>query len=339
MCMLKLNQLSLLHHLKQYSLATVDTCQLLTDKNSLSTLLRLKYVSKNETYITLLKKGNDFVDKTIPLVVVGGNTKAKEKAARTSGVAALFSKHGIPSLGCMPPKDGNFFVPSNIWRRMRTAIISTSRFDGILQYNHERLAVYDIGNGHFEWQSYAEYSLFFQTHGKMETHAQAMLLICDDGKGVDIAKNIIKHTLWNRKRLIKTHNAYVTTKPQKYSRAPITVRTEYRRVILTERSDLMQTLEAFTNREAVKKAFCKNIGFNYGTFHHEPYCEYGTDPNRHRVYINLHNDLLLYVECFISAEPLNIYYMPHFDMAVPKNYIQVVTDYKYPIGIVREAEL
>ena len=50
-----------------------------------------------------------------------------------------------------------------------------------------------------------------------------MILICQDGKRDEIAKQIIRQTMWNRKTLLKDHYSE-TEKPVRYSKAPIRLR-------------------------------------------------------------------------------------------------------------------
>ena len=106
----------------------------------------------------------------------------------------------------------------------------------------KRYAVYDIGDGTMEWQIKAEASLFFYRYGSIETKADGMILICDDGRRNVIARQIIRHTMWNRKRLLKESYAE-TDKPVRYSQSPIKLRTQYERVYLTTPALLETSLE------------------------------------------------------------------------------------------------
>ena len=76
--------------------------------------------------------------------------------------------NGIPSINRLPAKNENAFIPSNIWRKFRTCIVSTSRFLGVLHYYNRKIVLYDVGDGVYEWQGYAEYSHFFRSHGSYD---------------------------------------------------------------------------------------------------------------------------------------------------------------------------
>ena len=91
---------------------------------------------------------------------------------------------------------------SACWRNIAPGVLSTTRFVGMLLAGQERLAVYDIGDGSMEWQVRAEGSLFYTKYGSYETKATGMILICEDGKGNKAAKNIIRQTMWSRRRLL-----------------------------------------------------------------------------------------------------------------------------------------
>jgi len=152
-----------------------------------------------------------------------------------------------------------------------------------LHYNNRKIVVYDVGDGVYEWQGYAEHSHFFRSHGKYETKADAMLIVCDNGLGVTVAERIIRHTLWKRKTLIKNYGSYETPKPQKYSRAEITVRSDYNAALFCERQDIMDTLDAFSQRKIAGYKFEEDSA------------------NFIRTIDNRHNDLLLYVNAIADA--------------------------------------
>ena len=68
-----------------------------------------------------------------------------------------------------------------------------------------------------------------------------MILICQDGKRDEIAKQIIRQTMWNRKTLLKDHYSE-TEKPVRYSKAPIRLRAQYEHVYLTTPALLSKSL-------------------------------------------------------------------------------------------------
>lgn len=306
--MLSLMQLKLLTLIKQYGFVYVNTCLRIINKTEMSTLLRLKYISKNNDIVSLLQKGSEMTEYIEKLVVVGGNNKSKEKAAKTANIAAILMMNNIPSIDRLPIRDENAFVPSNIWRKFRTCIISTSRFLGVLQYNYKRIVLYDVGNGVFEWQGYAEYSHFFRTYGEHETKADAMLIVCNDGMGMTIAENIIRHTLWKRNTLIKDYFCCEIPKPQKYSRAEITVRTDYEISLFCEQSEVMDILTAYSNKK------------DGGIFFREDVV------NRCRYISNSHNDLLLYIRAIIEANDMHPYWQ--YYISLPKRYYSLLHNFK-----------
>ena len=306
--MLSLMQLKLLTLIKQYGFVYVDTCLRIISKDEISTLLRLKYVSKNNNILSLLQKGNEMMEYIKKLVVVGGNNKSKEKAAKTANVAAILMMNNIPSIDRLPIRDENAFVPSNIWRKYRTCIISTSRFLGVLQYNNKRIVVYDVGNGVFAWQGYAEYSHFFRTYGEHETKADAMLIVCNDGMGLKVAENIVRHTIWKRKILIKDNMGYEISKPHKYSRAEITVRTDYDIALFCEQSEVMEILTAYSNKKYDVIFFRED------------------SVNRCRYISNLHNDLLLYVRAIVEANDMHPYWQ--YYISLPERYCPLLHNFK-----------
>ena len=75
-----------------------------------------------------------------------------------------------------------------------------------------------------------------------------MILICDDGKRDEIAERIIRQTMWSRKTLLKERYTE-TNKPIRYSRSPIKLRTQYRRVYLTTPSRLRTSLQRIYDEE------------------------------------------------------------------------------------------
>ena len=161
---------------------------------------------------------------------------------QVSRVAALMEKNGVEISGERCDMDEPQFIPSARWREIAPGILSTTRFAGMLLAYGKKYAVYDIGDGTMEWQVRAESSLFYRKYGSYETRADGMILICDDGKRDEIAERIIRQTMWSRKTLLKERYAE-TNKPLRYSRSPIKLRTQYRRVYLTTPSRLSVSLQ------------------------------------------------------------------------------------------------
>ena len=106
----------------------------------------------------------------------------------------------------------------------------------------KRYAVYDIGDGTMEWQLRAESSLFYYKYGSFETKADGMILICDDGNRDEIARQIIRQTMWGRKTLLRDRYTE-TDKPVRYSKSPIKLRTQYEHVYLTTPNTLSMSID------------------------------------------------------------------------------------------------
>ena len=242
--MLSVAQLRLLVHLKQYTVANREICTLFADDYSLRPLMRYKYISSNNGIYRLLKKGFEVTAHIQQLITIGGNAEVIERAIKTSRLAAIFTNMGIQGTGTLR---ANVFIPSNKWREIRQGITSTARFNGILCYKDMRLAVYDIGDGNMEWQAYAETSLFFRNYGTYENRATGMLLICD-GEPLDIAEQILRHTISNRKALMK-QTKLESDKKWSYSTGSIRLRPNYEKVYIADKIGIFETLRMAENEQ------------------------------------------------------------------------------------------
>ena len=147
-------------------------------------------------------------------------------------MAVLMEEHGIPAVGKVPESAEPVFIPSACWLRIAPGILSTTRFVGMLLAGKEKLAVYDIGDGSMEWQVRAEGSLFYTKYSNYETKATGMILMCQDGKRNKTARNIIRQTMWSRRRLL-SDICLERNKPTCWSRSPIKLRSQYEHVYLT----------------------------------------------------------------------------------------------------------
>lgn len=68
----------------------------------------------------------------------------------------------------------------------------------------------------------------------------------------EIAKQIIRQTMWGRKTLLKEHYSQ-TDKPVRYSRSPIKLRAQYEHVYLTTPALLAESLERiYDERETIE---------------------------------------------------------------------------------------
>ena len=149
---------------------------------------------------------------------------------------------GILIFGELIDTEEPYFIPSACWRKIGKGILSTTRFAGMLMAYDKRYAVFDIGDGTMEWQLRAESSLFYYKYGSFETKTDGMILICDDGNRDEIARQIIRQTMWSRKMLLKGRYAE-TDKPVRYSKSPIKLRTQYEHVYLTTPNTLSKSLD------------------------------------------------------------------------------------------------
>ncbi len=206
-------------------------------------LTKHKYLGKNEEgIVTVLKKGRALFPDLKPLVAIAGLKKSRERVMQVCRVAAMMEKIGV-TISAEVPEDGTpCFIPSACWKKIAPGILSTTRFVGMLLIYGMKYAVYDIGDGSMEWQLRAEASLFYWKYGSFETKADGMILICQDGLREKVAQQIIRQTMWNRRTLLKDRYAE-TDKPQRYSRSPIKLRTQYERVYLTTPTKLLLTLD------------------------------------------------------------------------------------------------
>ena len=251
--MIKDNQEILIRHLIRFHILDYESClQVLDtentgDKVALSYVFRpltkQKYIIKDKDgIVSVLKKGKELFPDEEPLISIGGGKQNRKRILQVSRVAALLEKNGVEISGERYDIDEPQFIPSACWREIAPGILSTTRFAGMLLAYGKKYAVYDIGDGTMEWQVRAETSLFYRKYGSYETRADGMILICTDGKRDEIAERIIRQTMWSRKTLLKEKYTE-TNKPVRYSRSPIKLRTQYRRVYLTTPYRLRTSLQ------------------------------------------------------------------------------------------------
>ena len=245
------NQELLLAHLAQFNLLCYEDClELLktpsqTERRDLSyafrPLTKNGYISKSKDgCVSILDKGRSLFPEITPLISVGGGEQERKRVMQVSRMAMWMAEQGFFA----GPKASSLsivFIPSARWRDIAPGILSTSRFVGMLVGSGQRLAVYDIGDGRMDWQTRAESSLFYTKYGQAKTQATGMLMVCQEGKRVEVAQNIIRQTMWHRKQLLKEHCAE-RNRPTRWSRSPIRLRAQYQHVYLTTRSQIGQSL-------------------------------------------------------------------------------------------------
>ena len=250
---MKDNQEKLIQHLIRFHILDYESClQVLDtentgDKVALSYVFRPltkhKYIIKDKNgIVSILKKGKELFPNEEPLISIGGGTQSRNRILQVSKVAAMLEKVGVEISGERYDMGEPHFIPSACWRQIAPGILSTTRFAGMLLAYGKKYAVYDIGDGSMEWQVRAESSLFYRKYGSYETRADGMILICNNAMREEVAKKIIRQTMWSRKTLLKERYAE-TNKPIRYSRSPIKLRTQYRRVYLTTPSRLSVSLQ------------------------------------------------------------------------------------------------
>lgn len=257
--MIKENQEILIRHLIRFHILDYESClQVLDtentgDKVALSYVFRPltkhKYIIKDKNgIVSILKKGKELFSNEAPLISIGGGTQSRNRILQVSKVAAMLEKVGVEITGERYDMDEPQFIPSARWREIAPGILSTTRFAGMLLAYGKKYVVYDIGDGSMEWQVRAETSLFYRKYGSYETRADGMILICNNGMREEVAKKIIRQTMWSRKQLLKDRYAE-TNKPIRYSRSPIKLRKQYRRVYLTTPEQLQISLKRIYTEE------------------------------------------------------------------------------------------
>lgn len=298
-------QMYLLRYMCSYPCLDYDSClEILNlymqtgDRTALSyafrPLTKNGYLSKGKDgLVTICAKGRALFPDITPLVTVGGTTR--ERVAQVARVALLLAKNDIASVSECRDDLARYFIPSACWRKIAPGILSTTRFAGMLVLDNQRYAVYDIGDGHMEWQVRAESSLFYTKYGNYNTRANGMILICNDGARTAVAENIIRQTMWNRKQLLKERYAE-RNKPTRWSRSPIKLRRQYKHVYLTTPSMLAEDLEYIANVDAMMEENAKD----YKTRISDPALgDYENWPTR--CFDNYATDLLKYVYFFAQV--------------------------------------
>lgn len=256
---LRENQLNLIRHLIRFHVMDYDSCLEMLDTENTGDRIAMSYafrpltkngyLSKNkDNIVSIRKKGRALFPDEQPLISNATGEKARQRVLQVSRVAMWMEKNGVTVSGKLMDTEEPYFIPSACWRNIANGILSTTRFAGVLLAYGRKYAVYDIGDGSMEWQIRAESSLFYRKYGSYETKADGMILICEDGKREEIAQNIIRQTMWNRKSLLKDRYSE-TDKPVRYSRAPIKLRAQYEHVYLTTPARLAQSLERIYDEE------------------------------------------------------------------------------------------
>ena len=253
------NQLGLIRLLCMVNIMNYEDCLKMLDTENTGDMLAMSYafrpltkncyVSKNKYgVVTVLKKGWALFPDLEPLFSNATRGKARQRVLQVSKVCRWMEMRGIPISGELMDMEEPYFIPSACWRNLAKGILSTTRFAGVLVAYGMKLAVYDIGDGNMEWQIKAEASLHNWKYNHRDTQVTGMILICDDGKRNEIAKRIIRLTMWYRKTLLDDKYSQ-NDKPVRYSRSPIRLRAQYEHVYLTTPALLSESLDRIYDEE------------------------------------------------------------------------------------------
>ena len=300
---------TLLRHLAQFHILDYESCLKVLDTENTGDMVKMsylfrpltrnKYISKSKDgIVSILEKGRTSVGIPRSLIAMGGHGQSRQRVLQVSRIAALLAKYGVSITGEILKIESPQFIPSACWREIAPGILSTTRFLGILLAYGRKYAVYDIGDGHMEWQVRAESSLFYTRYGSYETKADGMILVCDDGKREQLAESIIRQTMWSRKTLLSDHYTE-RNKPVRFSRSPIKLRTQYERVYLTTPARLGKDLKIIYQENVIIKHTVKQ-----GTRLQDPKLgDIEIWPNRY--FINPAYDLLKLVYFFSAVKTAN----------------------------------
>ena len=253
------NQLKLIQHLIRLNIMAYEECLKFLDTENTGDMVAMSYafrpltkngyVSKSKDgVVTVLQKGRNLFSDEGPLISTASKGKPRERVLQVSKVCMWMERISITISGELMDTEEPYFIPSACWRKIGKGILSTTRFAGMLMAYDKRYAVYDIGDGTMDWQLRAESSLFYYKYGSFETKADGMILICDDGNRDEIARQIIRQTMWSRKTLLKDRYTE-TDKPVRYSKSPIKLRTQYEHVYLTTPNTLSKSLDRIYDEE------------------------------------------------------------------------------------------
>lgn len=308
--MLQDNQNELLEFMAKYPCQDYESCLRKLDTYETGDLVSMSYAFRPLTkhgylckgkdgFVTLTAKGRNTADNIEPLVSIGSGSM-RARVAKVARMAMRLDNIFIPSYEGIQEGITDYFVPSACWRRIVPGILSTTRFLGMLILENKPYAVYDIGDGHMEWQMRAESSLFKLRYSSyingVYTIPKGMIFVCDDEARTAVAENIIRQTMWNRKQLLKEQYAQ-RDKPARWSRSPIKLRRQYEHVYLTTPTMLGEDLDYIIRVDE----FLERNAPQYGKRMHDPTCgDYEDWPRRY--FDNPATDLLKYVYFFAQVK-------------------------------------
>lgn len=302
------NQLKLLQHLVRFNLLDYPSCLDLLATSEITNRVALSYAfrpltkhgylsKRKDGSVSILAKGRVLFPDMKPLISTGGSSTEAKRIIAVSRMAALMERNGVPAAAHLPECPGPHFIPSACWRNIAPGILSTTRFVGMLVDKGIRLAVYDIGDGHMEWQIRAEGSLFYTKYGSYETKATGMILICQTNRRNEIAKNIIRQTMWSRRQLL-SDTCTERNHPARWSRSPIKLQAQYEHVYLATPDNLKEDLRLILSEKEQIRLQCgdghKLSDPAQGDYEQCPY----------RFFANPASDLLKFVYFFSAGKNL-----------------------------------
>lgn len=333
-------QLELIRHLARFQVLDYQSCLKYLDPEGTLTptersyafrpLTKNKYLSKRKDgTVTILAKGRTLFPNEKPLLSVGGGPREMERVLQVSRMGMLMERNNIPCLGELQKNKELYFIPSACWRKIAPGILSTTRFTGMLIMQGKKYAVYDIGDGRVDWQVRAESSLFYRKYGKYETRADGMILVCEDECRNEVAKNIIRQTMWGRKQLLKSRYAE-TNKPVRWSRSPIKLRAQYEHVYLMTYGDFGESVSYLRGEEDLINAWPEDVvDLND---HTQGDCETDEEEEgpRFRYFLNPATDLLKYVYFFVAVR--NLMHLMEIDVPTDLHYALCCRERDQPIA-------
>ena len=246
------NQLDLIRHLVRFQMLDYQSCldfldiEKTGDRTAMSYAFRplTKYgylIKHKDGTVLTTAKGRQLFPEENPLISAGGGASERLRIKQVSRVAMLMERNGIPCFDSLQEEEDTYFIPSACWRRIASGILSTTRFAGMLIAGKKHLAVYDIGDGHMEWQARAEGSLFYLRFHEPKSYTSGMIMICNSEERNEIAANIIRQTMWSRRQLLS--DSYAERKhPVRWSSAPIKLKAQYQHVYLMTPDDIQESL-------------------------------------------------------------------------------------------------
>lgn len=255
------------------------------------------YISKRKDgCVSILAKGREKVPELEPLISVGGGEAERKRVMAVFRMAMWMEKQGFPALGELPDDSGIYFIPSACWRNIAPGILSTTRFVGMLVGCRQKLAVYDVDDGHMEWQVRTEGSLFYTKYGSYETRATGMLLVCQEDKRDEVAQNIIRQTMWSRKQLLSAQ-CLERNRPVRWSRSLIKMKAQYEHVYLTTPNRIQEDVWSILKEECLIRSLSGEKGRRLGN---QDAADIELWPRR--LFVSPATDLLKYVRFFAAVK-------------------------------------